>query len=67
MKANVTMNAKNEAISKIQNLTDSMAKEVSDFIDFLKLRKDKKRWEQWNLFQESLHLSDGEVLCPKSG
>jgi hypothetical protein len=45
-------------IAKIHQLPESLVQEVSDFIDFLMVRQDTVRWEQWNQSSESLELSD---------
>ena len=44
-------------IAKIQHLSESLAQEVSDFIDFLLIKHDQTQWSQWRLFQEGLDLS----------
>ena len=44
-------------IAKIQQLPDPLAQEVSDFIDFLLLKQDNNRWQQWIQFYESLLVS----------
>jgi hypothetical protein len=46
------------AEAKIQQLPESLVQEVNDFIDFLLLRQDSKRWELWNQFSDSLGLSE---------
>ena len=45
-------------IAKIHQLPESLVQEVNDFIDFLLVRQDTIRWQQWSQFSESLELSD---------
>jgi len=45
-------------IAKIHRLPEPLVQEVSDYIDFLLVRQDTIRWQQWNQFSESLELSD---------
>ena len=44
--------------AKIHQLPESLVQEVSDFVDFLLVRQDAVRWQQWNQFTGSLELSD---------
>ena len=47
-----------ETIHKIQQLPEPLIKEVNDFIDFIFVKQDNKRWQQWNHFNEALDLSE---------
>ncbi|OGO76369.1 MAG: hypothetical protein A3K45_03550 [Chloroflexi bacterium RIFOXYC12_FULL_59_14] len=47
-------------VSKIDQLPESLVQEVSDFVDFLLMRQDSIRWQQWNQFTETLTLSDAD-------
>jgi len=47
-------------ISKIDQLPESLVQEVSDFVDFLLMRQDSTRWQQWNQFTETLTLSEAD-------
>jgi hypothetical protein len=47
-----------QAISKIQRLPESLAQEVSDFIDFLLVKQDQRRLELWTHFNETLALAE---------
>ena len=47
-----------QTMSKIQQLPESLAQEVSDFIDFLLVKQDQKRWELWTHFNETLALTE---------
>ncbi len=57
-----------ETIKKIQQLPKPLVKEVSDFVDFLFVKPDHKRWEQCsrqkllprNHFSETLDLSESD-------
>jgi hypothetical protein len=52
------MTAHDTTIAKIHQLPESLVQEVNDFIDFLLVRQDAIRWEQWIQFSESLELSN---------
>ena len=45
-------------IAKIQQLPESLAQEVSDFIDFLLVKQDQMNWERWLHFREALDLAE---------
>jgi hypothetical protein len=45
-----------QTISKIQQLPEPLAQEVSDFIDFLLVKQDPARWQLWTHFNETLAL-----------
>ena len=47
-----------QTISKIQQLPEPLAQEVSDFIDFLLVKQDQTRWELWTHFNETLALAE---------
>ena len=49
-----------QSMSKIQQLPESLAQEVSDFIDFLLVKQDQTRWELWTHFNETLALADAD-------
>ena len=49
-----------QTITKIQQLPEPFLKEINDFIDFMFIRQDNKRWQQWNHFSESLGLSESD-------
>jgi hypothetical protein len=49
-----------QTINKIQQLPKPLVKEVSDFVDFIFVRQDHKRWEQWNHFYETLDLGESD-------
>jgi len=47
-----------QAMRKIQQLPEPLAREVSDFIDFLLVKQDQTRWELWTHFNETLALAE---------
>jgi hypothetical protein len=49
-----------QAITKIQQLPESLAQEVSDFIDFLLVKQDQTRWDLWTHFSETLTLAEAD-------
>jgi hypothetical protein len=49
-----------QTMTKIQQLPESLAQEVSDFIDFLLVKQDQTRWELWTHFNETLALSEAD-------
>ncbi|MGB9593756.1 MAG: DUF2281 domain-containing protein [Anaerolineae bacterium] len=50
------MNVCDSTTEKIRQLPESLVQEVSDFIDFLLMRRDANRWQLWNQFNEALEL-----------
>jgi hypothetical protein len=49
-----------QTMRKIQQLPESLAQEVSDFIDFLLVKQDQVRWEPWTHFHETLALAEAD-------
>ncbi len=49
-----------QTITKLQSLPEPLAQEVSDFIDFLKVKKNRGQWELWTHFSESLKLAESD-------
>jgi len=47
-------------IAKIQQLPESLAQEVSDFIDFLLMKHDRERWQLWVHFSEALEMAESD-------
>ena len=54
------MTAHDMTIAKIQQLPESLAQEVSDFIDFLLMKHDRERWQLWVHFSEALEMAESE-------
>ena len=52
------MTIREQTMTKIQQLPESLVQEVSDFIDFLLVKQDQKRWELWTHFNETLALAE---------
>jgi Protein of unknown function (DUF2281) len=52
------MTVKDLAIAKIQQLPNDLVQEVSDVIDFLMLKQDNQRCQQWMQFSEPLNMSE---------
>ena len=55
------MTIREQTIDKIQQLSDPLVQEVSDFIDFLFLKQDNIHWQMWTNFSESLDLSESDL------
>jgi len=47
-------------IAKIQQLPEPLTQEVSDFIDFLLVRRDGVRWQLWTHFAEALEMAESD-------
>ena len=54
------MTVRDATIEKLRQLPDRLVKEVSDFVDFLLVRSDSDRWQQWTTFSEALDLGEGD-------
>ena len=54
------MTAQETVMTKISNLPDPLAREVSDFVDFLLMRRDELRWHQWMQFTEGMQLAESD-------
>jgi hypothetical protein len=48
------------AIIKLKQLPEPLAQEVSDFIDFLLMKRNKARWELLGHFNEALDFSESD-------
>ncbi len=48
------------AMAKIRQLPEPLAQEVSDFIDFLLMRRDSARWQLWTQFLETSEGSESD-------
>ncbi|MBU4374182.1 MAG: DUF2281 domain-containing protein [Euryarchaeota archaeon] len=47
-------------IAKIRKLPEPLALEVSDFIDFLLMKRDSTRWQLWISFSEAKDLAESD-------
>ncbi|GFP20887.1 hypothetical protein HKBW3S06_00114 [Candidatus Hakubella thermalkaliphila] len=45
-------------MAKIRQLPESLAQEVSDFVEFLLMRRDSTRWQLWTQFAEALEMAE---------
>ena len=50
-----------QTIRKIEQLPESLVKEVNDYIEFLFVKQDHTRWQLWTDFSESFALSEAEM------
>jgi len=50
-----------DTATKIQQLPAPLVQEVSDFIDFLRLRRDSGLWELWTYFAEALTVAESDL------
>ncbi len=53
------MNIHELTVDKVKDLPEPLVQEVSDFIDFLLVKQDDVRWQQ---FRESLKLAETDSL-----
>ncbi len=53
-----TKTIQDQIIAKLRELPEPLVQEVSDFIDFLRVKQDSQRWQWWTLFNETLNLSE---------
>lgn len=54
------MTVHDETISKIKDLPEPLAQEVSDFVDFLLTRHNNDRWQLWSHFTETLEMGEAD-------
>ena len=45
-------------IDKIRQLSEPLAQEVNDFVDFLVMKNDNVRWQLWTQFAEALEIGE---------
>jgi hypothetical protein len=48
-------------MDKIRQLPESLIQEVSDFIDFLLMKRDNIRWQLWIQFSEGLEIAESDM------
>jgi hypothetical protein len=46
--------------AKIRELPEPLIQEVSDFVDFLRMKSDSTRWQLWILFNEALEIAESD-------
>jgi len=56
------MTAHQGTISKIQQLPDLLIEEVSDFVDFLLMKRDNTRRQMWTHFVEASGLVESDFV-----
>ena len=47
-------------IDKVRQLPEPLAQEVSDFVDFLLMKRDDTRWQLWTQFAEGLEIAESD-------
>jgi hypothetical protein len=48
-------------MEKIRQLPESLIQEVSDFVDFLLMKRDNIRWQLWIQFSEGLEIVESDM------
>ena len=48
-------------IAKVRQLPEALAQEVSDFVDFLLLKRDNAQWQLWTQFSEGLGIAESDL------
>ena len=61
------MSVQETAVAKVAKLPEPLAQEVSDFVDFLLMRRDSSRWQLWTQFNESLRIAESDFSDYLSG
>jgi hypothetical protein len=54
------MSIKEQAIAKINQMPESLVQEVSNFIDFLLLKRSEDQWQLWLEYIESKKISESD-------
>ncbi|MFB2933869.1 DUF2281 domain-containing protein [Aerosakkonemataceae cyanobacterium BLCC-F154] len=54
------MSIKEQAIAKIHQMPESLVQEVSNFIDFLLLKRSEDQWQLWLEYIESKKISESD-------
>jgi hypothetical protein len=48
-------------MDEIRQLPESLIQEVSDFVDFLLMKRDNIRWQLWIQFSEGLEIAESDL------
>jgi hypothetical protein len=48
-------------IAKVRQLPEALVQEVSDFVDFLLVKRDNARWQLWTQFNEALEIAESDL------
>lgn len=54
------MTVRDVTMDKIRQLPDPLAQEVSDFVDFLLMKRNGTRWQLWTQFVEALEIAESD-------
>lgn len=54
------MNLHEETIAKINQLPEPLVEEVSDFLDFLLMKRDNTQWQMWKQFAEGMKMAESD-------
>ncbi|XWK87521.1 MAG: DUF2281 domain-containing protein [Phormidium sp.] len=54
------MSIKEQAIAKINQMPESLVQEVSNFIDFLLLKRSENQWQLWLEYIESKKIAESD-------
>ena len=54
------MTVHDATIARIQQLPESLVQEVSDFVDFLLMKRYRARWQLWVHFAETLEMAESD-------
>ena len=54
------MSIQEETIAKINQLPESLIKEVNNYIEFLLMKQNKEQWQQWIQFSESNQMAESD-------
>jgi hypothetical protein len=49
-------------VAKLQQMPEAQVQEVQDFVDFLTMRRDVARWQAWQQYSETTHLSETGMI-----
>lgn len=54
------MTSYDETIAKIQQLPEPLVHEVSNFVDFLLLKSDSDKWQQWLQYTDAREIVEAD-------